>query len=167
MIHVLEPLLATGGPLAAQSYSDSEGGSWLLWLLGPAAGVLFYIGMFLRYRNTNKRHAYERETSAEVVDMRVYDQVVGNVTGVQRTSIEGANGTSPRSRLGRGTTVTVAAAPAPPLPPEVQAQQPPQPQQPQTPAPEFQAPPAPPLPPEAGPPPVQPPTPPQQPPAQG
>jgi hypothetical protein len=115
MIHVLETALALGGPLAAQSYSDSEGGSWLLWMLGPVAGVAFYMAMFFRYRNTNKRHAYERETSSEVLDLRVYDQVVGNVTGVQRTSIEGANGSNPRARLGQGTTVSVTA-PEPPVP---------------------------------------------------
>lgn len=121
MDQVFGSLLVSGGPFAAQSYSDSEGGGWLLWLLGPALGVGFYVMMFLRYRNTDKRHAYERETSSEVVDLRVYDQVVGNVTGVQRSRIEGANGGSPRERLGQGTTVTVAAPVSPtepsPVPP--------------------------------------------------
>lgn len=114
MMHVLEAMLALGGPLAARSYSESDGGSWMLLLLGPAAGIAFYMAIYFRYRNTNRRHAYERETASQVLDLRVHDRVVGNVTGVQRTSIEGANGSSPRTRLGQGTTVSVAT-PEPPV----------------------------------------------------
>lgn len=109
MNHVIDLWIANGSLLPAESY-DSEGGSALLWLLGPVAGVAFYLMVFLRYRNTNKRHAYERETSSEVLDMRVHDQVVGEVTGVERSSIQGMNSRSPRSRLGAGTRVTQAPA---------------------------------------------------------
>lgn len=105
MMHdALTAWVALGGILPAAN-SDSEGGSALLWLLGPVAGVAFYLMVFFRYRNANKRHAYERETASEVLDLRVHDQVVGDVSGVERRSIEGMNSRSPRARLGQGTTV--------------------------------------------------------------
>lgn len=120
MVHVLDSAFASGGSIAQVLLASGDGAA-LLWLLGPIAGVAFYFSVFVRYRNTNKRHAYERETSTEVQDMRVHDQVIGNVTGVQRRAIEGENSSSPRARLGRGTTVTAVAPesqePGEPAPP--------------------------------------------------
>lgn len=83
----------------------------LLWLLGPAAGIGFYVLTFLRYRNANKRHAYERQTSSDVHDLRTHDAVVDRIRGTRNRSIRGANGSRPLDRLGRGTTVTVVPPP--------------------------------------------------------
>lgn len=132
MSHILA-LLGPTGMLLTQSYGDDEGGAWLLLLLGPGAGVLFYILMFLRYRNTDKRHAYERETDSQMVDLRVHDQLVRRQTGLRNSRIQGGNNTSPRTRLGQGTRVTTMDA-APQTPP-VQA---PPAQHPQAPAPPVQ-----------------------------
>lgn len=79
------------------STDDSGGG---LWLLGPAAGIGFYVFYYLRYRNTDKRHAFERETNSEVVGLSGTDKLVGNVRGVENSKISGNNVTSPRQRLG-------------------------------------------------------------------
>lgn len=84
----------------------------LLWLLGPAAGIGFYVLTFLRYRNANKRHAYERETASDVHNLRTHDAVVNRVRGTRSSRISGANHSNPRARLGRGTTVTVVPAPS-------------------------------------------------------
>lgn len=119
-MQLLELALGFGIPFLAQTGDSDGGGSALLLLLGPAAGVGFYLLIFFRYRNTDKRHAYERETSAEVLDLRVHDQVVSRVTGVERSSIQGKNSSSPRTRLGAGTRVTTLEAPPTVPPPTMQ-----------------------------------------------
>ncbi|MHA3684487.1 hypothetical protein ACXR2W_09550 [Leucobacter sp. HY1908] len=78
------------------SESDGEG----LWLLGPAAGIGFYVFYYLRYRNTNKRHAFERATKSEVVGLTGTDKLVGNVRGVENSRIAAENLSAPRLRLG-------------------------------------------------------------------
>lgn len=99
-------------------YGSEEGGPWL-WLLGPAGGIGFYMLIFLRYRNTDKRHAFERETATEMLELRTYDQKTGEVKGVENSSIPGRNSHTPLKRLGAGTTVTDVPPPeAPQLPPQ-------------------------------------------------
>ena len=105
--------------------SSEEGGAWL-WLIGPAGGLGFFMWVFLRYRNTDKRHAFERETAAEVLDLRTYDQKTGEVKGVENSRIPGQNSNSPLKRLGSGTTVTELPAPTNPTLPGI----PPQPETP-------------------------------------
>lgn len=163
---MLDQLLLLLAPIPAASDADTV--AQLLWLLGPIGGAGFFMMVYLRYRNTDKRHVYERETSAEVVDLRTYDQVVDQVRGTRRPRIDGANQASPRDRLGGGTTVSVVER-EPAVPPILQpqpeaqpgaqpeaqpgAQSPPVPQEPIA-----QVPQAPPMPPES---PAQPPLPPQ------
>ncbi len=101
--------------------SSDEGGAWL-WLIGPAGGLGFFMWVFLRYRNTDKRHAFERETPAEVLDLRTYDQKTGEVKGVENAYISGRNSNTPLKRLGAGTTVTEVPAPEPPVTPPAAAQ---------------------------------------------
>ena len=97
--------------------SSEEGGAWL-WLIGPAGGIGFFMWVFLRYRNTDKRHAFERETATELLDLRTYDQQTGEVKGVENAYIPGRNSNTPLKRLGAGTTVTEIPAPPPPAPPQ-------------------------------------------------
>ena len=125
-LHLHEALGALGAilPLADEfGYGAEEGGSWL-WLLGPAGGIGFYMLIFLRYRNTDKRHAFERETATEMLELRTHDQKTGEVKGVENLSIPGRNSNTPLKRLGAGTTVTD-------VPPPEAPQLPPQPEQPQ------------------------------------
>lgn len=110
-------------------FGAEEGGSWL-WLLGPVGGIGFYMLIFLRYRNTDKRHAFERETATEMLDLRTYDQKTGEVKGVENSSIPGRNSNTPLKRLGTGTTVTEVPPPEPPQAPQ-QSEVPPQSDQPQ------------------------------------
>ena len=101
--------------------SSDEGGAWL-WLIGPVGGLGFFMWVFLRYRNTDKRHAFERETATELLDLRTYDQQTGEVKGVENSSIPGRNSHTPLQRLGAGTTVTELPAPTPPQQPEAPPQ---------------------------------------------
>jgi hypothetical protein len=84
--------------LVAASSSDSSGSAYL-WLLGPGAGIGFYALTFLRYRNVNQRHAYERETACAIANPTGFDRKVGHVTDVENSQIRGANSGSPRGRL--------------------------------------------------------------------
>lgn len=81
--------------------SDSDGSA--LWLIGPGAGIGFYVFHFLRYRNTHQRHAFERDTHTEVLGMTGHDTLVRRVSGVENSKIPGENSSSPRQRLGEGT----------------------------------------------------------------
>lgn len=88
------------------SSSDSDGGPLMLLLLGPLAGIGFYTMIFLRYRNTDKRHMYEHETASEVRNPKAYDQRVDSVRGTERRRIQGDNSKKPTQRLGSGTTIS-------------------------------------------------------------
>lgn len=84
--------------------SDYEGP--FFWLLGPLGGIGFYTAVYLRYRNTDKRFAYEHHTEAKLSDLRGHDRKVGAVRGVSNRTIQGENASSPTKRLGAATTVT-------------------------------------------------------------
>lgn len=78
--------------LAHSATSSSEGGDnkWfgLLCLLG---GPAFYMYMYTRYRNTNKRYHHETETAAEVANLQSVDQCVGHVDGSTSSQMSGRN----------------------------------------------------------------------------
>lgn len=84
--------------------SDYEG-PWF-WLLGPAGGIGFYTMTYLRYRNTDKRYAYEYKTDTSMSNVQAADQRVGSVQGVRNSSIPGKNSSTPRTRLGAASFVT-------------------------------------------------------------
>jgi DNA-directed RNA polymerase subunit RPC12/RpoP len=56
-----------------------------------AAGPIFYAFFYLKYRNTNARHTYEKETSATLENIVADDQKIGAKTGLRNAKIEGAN----------------------------------------------------------------------------
>lgn len=95
-------------------YGSDEGGAWF-WLLGPIGGIGFYTFIFLRYRNTDKRHAFEHESATEMRDLRTHDQRVDRIRGTTETAIRGRNSDTPLKRLGSGTSIVVLPAPKPPV----------------------------------------------------
>ena len=87
--------------LAETSSDDGDGRAiGLLFLL---AGPVFYSMMYLRYRNSDKRHHHESETEAKVQGMRAVDERTGSVKGVSNASLRGSNSTRVRgARRGLG-----------------------------------------------------------------
>lgn len=98
------PVLMHATAVLADS-SDSDSNVLYLLAIGPAAAVFFYTTVFLRYRNTDKRHEYERETSSEIADVQGYDTKVQHLTGLRNRWMQGRNEHQPTERLGVNTTI--------------------------------------------------------------
>lgn len=61
--------------------------SWLMWLIG----IIYFIVIYGKYRNTNVRHNHESETNAIVKNMKKYDQFVKAKKRLSNSSMDGAN----------------------------------------------------------------------------
>ncbi|MDD4108181.1 MAG: hypothetical protein PHH93_05625 [Prolixibacteraceae bacterium] len=57
-------------------------------------GFIYFFIMFTRYRNSNARHIYEKETKTQMANLRKADNLVQRRTGLTNSRIEGANNTS-------------------------------------------------------------------------
>jgi hypothetical protein len=79
--------------------SDDSG----LWLLaaGPAGAAALYWTLYRYYRNTDKSHAFERETAVEAQPVTGTDEKIGENNGTQETSIDGDNVSAYRQRVER------------------------------------------------------------------
>jgi len=81
----------------------SEDGSLALLLLGPAGAVGLYWALYRYYRNTDKSHAFERETTVEAKPVTGSDRQVDTITGTQETRIRGDNVREYRKRVVRNS----------------------------------------------------------------
>lgn len=95
-LRLLAPVLAS-----MPASSDSEGGVWLLLLIGPAGASGVYYGLYRYYRNTDKSHSFEQETLIAAQPVTGQDQKVDAIHGTQRTSINGNNARNHRARVQR------------------------------------------------------------------
>lgn len=79
---------------------DSDGILALL-ALGPAGAVGFYWAMHRHYRNTDKSHAFEHETTVEVLALSGAedDRKVDEVRGTRASRLQGENVADHRHRL--------------------------------------------------------------------
>ena len=79
---------------------SDDSGLWLL-LLGPAGATGLYWALYRYYRNTDKSHAFERETTVEAQPVTGSDHKIGEVTGTRETEIDGNNVQAYRKRVQR------------------------------------------------------------------
>ena len=79
---------------------SEDSGLWLL-LAGPASATGLYWALYRYYRNTDKSHAFERDTSVEAKPVTGSDQKVDEVIGTQRTRITDDNVREYRKRVKR------------------------------------------------------------------
>ena len=81
---------------------DNDGVLFLL-ALGPASAAGLYWMLYRYYRNTDKSHAFERETEvvAQPVSGMEADRRVDGVRGTQETQIRGNNVGDYRRRVKR------------------------------------------------------------------
>lgn len=79
---------------------SDDGGVWLL-ALGPAGGTALYWAIYRYYRNTDKSHAFERETTVEAEPVTGSENKVDEVKGTRETRIGGDNVRAYRQRVKR------------------------------------------------------------------
>ncbi|HET8899123.1 MAG TPA: hypothetical protein VFN09_10165 [Rhodanobacteraceae bacterium] len=79
---------------------SDDGGLWLL-ALGPAGATGLYWLLYRYYRNTDKSHAFERETAVEAQPVTGSEDKVDEVIGTRRSHIEGNNVAQYRARVQR------------------------------------------------------------------
>jgi hypothetical protein len=70
-------------------------------LLGPAGGVGLYWLLYRYYRNTDKSHAFERESKVDSKPVTGTDLKVGTNNGTTESRIRGDNVSKYRERVGR------------------------------------------------------------------
>ena len=80
---------------------NEEGDLLLLLLLGPAGAIGLYWALYRYYRNTDKSHAFERETAVKAEPVPGTDHKVDEVRGTKRTRINGDNVGEYRQRVKR------------------------------------------------------------------
>jgi hypothetical protein len=81
----------------------SDDGGLALLLLGPAGATGLYWFIYRYYRNTDKSHAFERETTvdAKPVIGAEHDRKVDEIKGTRETRIDGDNVGEYRKRVQR------------------------------------------------------------------
>lgn len=81
----------------------SDDGSLALLLMGPAGATGLYWALYRYYRNTDKSHAFERETAVECKPITGMDEdrKVSEIKGTQETRIRGDNVRAYRKRVKR------------------------------------------------------------------
>jgi hypothetical protein len=79
---------------------DSDGIMALL-AIGPAGAAGLYWALYRYYRNTDKSHAFEHETSVQAKPVTGSDRKVGTNNGTRERRIRGDNLRQYRSRVQR------------------------------------------------------------------
>lgn len=79
---------------------SDDSGLWLL-AIGPAGATALYWALYRYYRNTDKSHAFERETAVEAQPVTGSDEKVGENNGTRETNISGNNVSAYRTRVER------------------------------------------------------------------
>lgn len=79
---------------------SDDGGLWLL-AAGPVGATALYWALYRYYRNTDKSHAFERETTVAAQPVTGSDGKVGENNGTQATRISGDNSMAYRARVER------------------------------------------------------------------
>lgn len=79
-----------------QAATDDSGGLGKLGLVFLLSGFVFYGAMYLRYRNTNKRHHHETETKAEMRHLQQSDVFARSMKRLRNSRMNNANNTTVR-----------------------------------------------------------------------
>lgn len=79
---------------------SDDTGLWLL-LSGPTGAAALYWALYRYYRNTDKSHAFERETTVQAQPVTGSDRQVDTITGTQERRIRSENGGAYRTRVMR------------------------------------------------------------------
>jgi hypothetical protein len=100
------PLLAelSADPATMMLLADSDSGAAGIafpFIAGPAVFAAVYGGIYRYYRNTDKRHHFEKETEVAVGNLRSSDRKVGTNNRQKSRSMSGRNSTDHLKRVRR------------------------------------------------------------------
>ncbi|WP_233190866.1 MULTISPECIES: hypothetical protein [unclassified Brachybacterium] len=103
---LLLTLVASGAadPVTAPLLAGSDDGTigvMFPLLAGPAAFIAVYVGIYSYYRNTKKRHIFEKETDVKVGNLRQRDRRTGSNNRQKSRTMSGANSSDHLSRVRR------------------------------------------------------------------
>ena len=84
---------------------SEDSGLWML-LAGPASSAGLYWALYRYYRNTDKSHAFEHESTVNAKPVTGSDQKVNQVTGTQESRISNENTGDYRKRVTRIKSAT-------------------------------------------------------------
>jgi hypothetical protein len=76
--------------------------AWIL-AAGPAGGAATYWALFRYYRNTDKSHAYERDTLIAAKPVQGNQEKVDHISRTRDSDIDGDNSSNHRERVQRLT----------------------------------------------------------------
>ncbi len=81
----------------------ASGDSAPLWLLaaGPAGAAATYWSLYRYYRNTDKSHAFERDTLIEAQPVQGGKERVDHISKTRDSDIDGDNSSDHRARVQR------------------------------------------------------------------
>ena len=79
---------------------SDDGGLWLL-AAGPVGATALYWALYRYYRNTDKSHAFERETKIDAQPVTGTEQKIGTNNGTRQRRIDGDNVGEYRRRVTR------------------------------------------------------------------
>ena len=79
----------------------SDDGGLSILLLGPAGATGLYWFLYRYYRNTDKSHDFEHETTVVAKPVTGSDDKIGEVKGTREKSISGDNVSEYRQRVQR------------------------------------------------------------------
>ena len=74
--------------------------AWIL-AAGPAGGAATYWALYRYYRNTDKSHAYERDTLIDSRPVQGSEEKVDHISRTRRSGIDGDNSDDHRERVQR------------------------------------------------------------------
>ncbi len=80
---------------------DGGDGALLILLAGPVSATGLYWFLYRHYRNTDKSHAFERETAVDADTVTGTDEQVSVVKGTRASRISGDNVSDYRARVKR------------------------------------------------------------------
>ena len=80
---------------------SEENDLWLLLAVGPAAATGLYWSLYRHYRNTDKSHAFERETEVKAKPVTGSDEKYREIKGTRDSGISGDNKRNYRKRVQR------------------------------------------------------------------
>ena len=89
--------------LAVQAAVMASGDNAPLWILaaGPAGALGTYWAIYRYYRNTDKSHAYERDTLIDAQPVQGSQEKVDHISRTRDSDIDGDNSAKHRERVQR------------------------------------------------------------------